>query len=240
MYADATWLRNGATPGEVWHTYSDIASDPTSALPLPPTVRTHYILASNLSAPYAFTFQDSTEPRPSPFGSRLNALGSLVDVDVAAPQVFSVFEHNDTALTARAKWDASTPLSLPRCAGPAGDPYRSPFLFYTAAPLLPNNFALLGESLKFLSVTPQRFTNLYVSADGFSVIVKGSAGERVTVRAQTPSGAVLTTTCNFPGLEHALSQEERVQLWSAEGVHAWLEANELRMRVVCRAASCVC
>ncbi len=63
------------------------------------------------------------------------------------------------------------------------------------SPVLPGGYTLLGELDKWVSVSPQRFAAVQGSADGVTAVLRGAAGEAVTVHFLSPAGDVLAGTC---------------------------------------------
>ena len=64
---------------------------------------------------------------------------------------------------------------------------KSTFQVWTAAPKFDNGWVLMGEAAtKWVAVSSDRFEKLTVSELGFSIEVKGSAGEVVEVMAAPP------------------------------------------------------
>merc|ERR1712226_1261278 len=69
-------------------------------------------------------------------------------------------------------------------------------LYLVAAPT--GKFTLLGEPDKWISVSPQRFSDLRADdAITSSVQVHGQEGETVTVRWADVQGKIVTTSCKF-------------------------------------------
>lgn len=83
------------------------------------------------------------------------------------------------------------------------DDYKAgkwPFDYYVVIPVLTNDFVLIGEVDKFVTMSPQRFSNLQVSDSQIAVDVAGVAGEAVTIYVSHVGciSTILCPTCSFP------------------------------------------
>jgi len=70
------------------------------------------------------------------------------------------------------------------------------FQLYLLAPAM-ESYSLLGEPDKWISVSPQRFSDLSGDKTSATVKVHGQAGERVTVRWVGQDGKIISASCTF-------------------------------------------
>ena len=111
--------------------------------------------------------------------------------------------HNQTATDCLTTWTATQPL--PVTTGVGKFPDRK-FKLLRAAPRLSSGWTLVGETSKFVSVSPQRLVvrsspahasksrtegDLLSGADGLAFTVLGAEGERVRVTVVAPDGLVV-------------------------------------------------
>merc|ERR1712039_572565 len=79
------------------------------------------------------------------------------------------------------------------------------FQMYLIAPVA-GSYTLLGEPDKWISVSPQRFSDLASGNSEASVNVHGQSGEKVKVRWSTPHGEVALVTCLLSDAGEAVSR----------------------------------
>lgn len=80
---------------------------------------------------------------------------------------------------------------------PAGVDYGAARLI-TAAPVLSNGWAVLGETSKFIAMSRQRFSELTVQKDGgVRIQVAGVLRERVSITVRDPGGQIKEYECSF-------------------------------------------
>ena len=188
LYRDAG-LKGTGPQGEVWTTHVRLGarhgtpaaghyacmygSDPKD---FPCAPKYHYLLAVE-SQPYAMT------------------AGEWLGADAAlAPNGYVAWETNATDAPVRLG-GADAALALP-----ATD--KLSFVLWTAAPVLGNGWAFMGEaSTKWVAVSNDRFgAGLMVEFDtGLQVTAQGQAGEVIRVMALAPGATVPTTVdCTVP------------------------------------------
>jgi len=91
---------------------------------------------------------------------------------------------------ATVEFSQKTPLKFSKCG-------EDDFQLYLIAPKT-GAFTLLGEPDKWISVSPQRFSDLGQSGSSSSVKVHGQPGEKVTVRWSDESGKIVSAACTIP------------------------------------------
>merc|ERR1712039_543847 len=100
--------------------------------------------------------------------------------------------------TTTVNFSTKTPLSFAPCG-------LDDFQMYLIAPAT-GHYTLLGEPDKWISVSPQRFSDLTGSDSDSSVKVHGQAGEKVKVRWAASDGQVSMATCTLSEAGVAISR----------------------------------
>jgi hypothetical protein len=167
---------NKRPQGDVWHTYAQVTvpqpavtsnNNNKAEVEAIPTINVQYIMATNLTQPYSFVYNDFTTAVANTKSYSPN--DRYIAFEYSSPSKLVLFT-------------SSQPLSISSCAG-VGE--RSPYWLWTASPLLSNGWTLLGESSKWLAVSSQRFTSLMANPSpsyAISVVVHGTNGEVVFLR----------------------------------------------------------
>ncbi len=128
------------------------------------------------------------------FAANLAEAWSIAPVDIfkgagssdQASMNYIVSEANSTETVA--KWNSDEPLVLQACS-------LSDFALWTAAPVLSNGWAFLGEVKKWVGVSAARFSSITATSEGVSVSALGTAGEVVAVNFVTPGMEVQHVSC---------------------------------------------
>jgi hypothetical protein len=140
--------------------------------------RWHFVLAVSLKAPFALQFND--------FGPALLA------------SAYGVYDYFNVMAGPVTTVNSQTPLNIPTGTGQPSAPSTAQSIrYYIAAPVLSSGWTLIGEVGKVTAVSAQRFSNLQVTATGFSVnvqIVSEPAG--ISVLVQPPTGAPVAIACS--------------------------------------------
>lgn len=80
----------------------------------------------------------------------------------------------------------------------AANDKTSPQLWH-ASPLLPSGHVFLGETDKYVALSPLRFSGFEAGPSGFSVTIKGADGETVSLAVyDTKTSKTTTTVCTLP------------------------------------------
>lgn len=87
--------------------------------------------------------------------------------------------------------NGSAPSSLHFLAGPDYGTFR----YYVVAPTFASGWAFLGEPSKFIALSAQRFSQLQINAQGFSITAFGQLGEVTDVVARAPNGTLVVSVC---------------------------------------------
>jgi hypothetical protein len=189
---DATFLRLaglGRGPeGELWSAYSETVRMDCGG----GAWRYEHILAANLAEPYAVRPADLRRPPKAASnadcgggagGKRAGAAESLVQFAQPAPGV--LLTAGDVT-----EFSAASPFAAQACG-------QADFQLVHVAPVLPNGWVVLGETAKWVPVSPDRFSSIAASGSGPGVAVAlvGGARENVTVTFQDPEGAVAHASC---------------------------------------------
>lgn len=138
--------------------------------------------------------------------------------------------HNQTVTDCLTTWTSMQPL--PVATGVGKFPDRK-FKLLRAAPRLSSGWTLVGETSKFVSVSPQRLTvrssrahasksrtegDLLSDVDGLSFTVLGAAGEEVRLTVVSPDGLVVVVSVTI-GSEGAEDVVCRIQTCVAGAMH---------------------
>jgi hypothetical protein len=139
---------------------------------------------------------------------------------------FLVWQYNNSACAAQGARASACAFLLPQApayAPPPGlafaplPPDRTPWAAYTVAPVLPNNYTLLGELGKLVALSPARVRALGAApagAAGMAVTLAGAPGETVTFAFVRPaagggggplSGAVVAVAALSVGADGLLT-----------------------------------
>ncbi len=153
-----------ATPIDRWF-LGDIPGDVWDANTSLGANRWHFVLAAGLTSPITLSAGD------------LSAAGRYV-----------AFNPDAGTVTA---FDASHPVPL--SSAPRG-PNAVPFTYLIFAPQTSKGWAFLGETSKFVTVSPQRFAD--ISSDGLRLTLLGSPGEPVIVQWSAPASPLHVTVSN--------------------------------------------
>lgn len=141
----------------------------------------HYLLAINTQSVYQMSVQELT----------------------GANQTYLAWEANNTNIPQ--VFDATHPISLPHT-----DKWT--FNVWTAAPVLSNGWVFMGEAdSKWVAVSNDRFTNLWLTKDSLFVDVEGEPGEDVNVMLFAPGGTKsISVTCHIsPGSKARLAMPDK-------------------------------
>eukprot|EP01012_Entosiphon_sulcatum_P028632 TRINITY_DN3468_c0_g1_i1.p1 TRINITY_DN3468_c0_g1~~TRINITY_DN3468_c0_g1_i1.p1 ORF type:complete len:750 (+),score=126.46 TRINITY_DN3468_c0_g1_i1:23-2251(+) len=97
------------------------------------------------------------------------------------------------------RYNSTAPPKLFSAAEPIQAEACNPFGFqvYYLAPVLPNGWALHGETEKWVRVSPVRFVNFAATANGADARLVGVTGETVVVEFSSPAAEVVAVTCRF-------------------------------------------
>ena len=121
--------------------------------------------------------------------------GSVIPSDLSLHEensstgYFYAFEGNSTSVLI--KFSLNQPLELPVLSLSVG------FLFYTIVPVLSNGWSFLGESSKWVAVSPDRFIGISTLDSGLAVRAIGSDQEVMQVDFITPTGEIVPVSCTF-------------------------------------------
>ena len=113
-----------------------------------------------------------------------------------------VYPSNET-VTGHVAWsldqDSSSMLDiLPFPGTPVPASNRTHCHVYAIAPIFPNGWAFLGEAnTKWTAVSGNRFSNLQMDQDGFTMLVKGAPEEVVILWLNSPSEGAVSVNCQL-------------------------------------------
>jgi len=152
-----------------------------------------YLLAANSPSSFVLT-EKSLYPSPSLLHNRRGDAGGS--------------QHTDEHIL----WELDAPFA------PTGLPYTVPISnrtnvhVYCIAPVFPNGWSFLGEAeTKWTAVSGDRFSELVVDSDGFSVSVAGAPSEVVQLVVRSPEGDFRFVGCTLSSRGVAKFRSDRME-----------------------------
>jgi hypothetical protein len=167
---DAHFLPNGAPLGNIWTTYS-----------LMNNISWYYTLAVDVTQQYNL-YPYSIWPPPS---MTPGLVSGYVYFDYFNP---SCTIHGNPSSTCLYPFDMNTPLPLQNPSPVNGIHQLS---YYVIAPVFTNNWVVLGEVSKFVTISPKRTVDVVQQGNGVIVNIVGSPKEMVTFAFKTPMNTIL-------------------------------------------------
>ncbi len=141
----------------------------------------HYILAANLSTSYTIYPKDLglSDPKMVVY-NYFQTLSSSNVQQFTSSHPLVISPADTTATTATADTTPSTPPTIS-------------FSYYIVCPLFGNNWAFLGESNKFITVSHQRIQSMQSTSNGVTIVASGASNEKLKFNFYTPNQQVISS-----------------------------------------------
>jgi len=92
---------------------------------------------------------------------------------------------------------------------------RYDFQLYSLAPVLPNGWALIGETAKWIPVNPVRFSDLSYDSTSVTVTLRGAVNEAIEVSFyNSQASSVVTVSCTFGEEETLVMSVPSAKCWT--------------------------
>ena len=171
-------------------------------------LRLDSLIRASIGIGVTYTRQKIARPRNYILAVNLAAPFVVAMADLAAPPVASeyrVFDYFNPG-AGGVSLDASHPLTIPIGTGQPSAPKDANTLrYFIAAPVLPGDWVLYGESGKIVPMAAKRTSGLVATPTGFSVNVAGAVGGQNeasgTVFWVVPPGDSVPVPVNCPASE---------------------------------------